>query len=163
MAVYSLTNYQLIVEIPDTMKKFLTYDESSKGLVFGGSGSYLESFEIDLTSDTWEVKGDYTGSWIHTMNGNRTGTCSVSLNQVSRNTKLLNTLVNLYYLKSDINGSFNNLLAFPTITLYNLQTNEAIVECTDCFLKRAPSRKYGTEAQNETWEFVCGQIIIKSN
>lgn len=160
MAVYSLTHYQVVVEVPQSIKKYLSSKDAEKGLVFGGSGSYLESIDVKVNNDTYTVKGDYTGSYIHTLNGDRTGECNLTINQVSKSGKVLYKLINLYFNKTDDNGALLQTVSFPSITVINLRTNEKVAEAREAFLKRPADLKFTNEAVTQEWSFVCGEVII---
>lgn len=155
--IYSLTEYQVNISLPEKMASLIKQNEIS----LGGSGSYLESIEIRLNSDTWTVKGDSTGSYIHTLNADRTGSFSLTLNQVSSTSKLLYFLFNVYFEKIDENAPYLNLYPFSLITVKNLKTGQIVATMTDSFIKKIPDKKYGAEAQTETWEFNCGIVQIK--
>lgn len=162
--VYSLTHYQLTIQIPDSMKQYLSEDIKNKGLIIGGSGSYLESIEISQTTDTWTVKGDATGSYIHTMNADRTGEVTVNISQLSEASNILRNLNNTYFNKlENTKSGFINLDSFPLITLTNIKSNKVIAECKDCFIKKAVNKSIAAEASNESWIFTCGEITIKGN
>ena len=152
--IYSLLHYQTEIKLPDTLARIVGKDS----IIIGGQGSYLESVEVVLNSDTWSVKGDSTGSYIHTFNGDKTGEVHLTINQVCKESKLFHKLMISYHL-SNLNKFIENQI-FTEIIVRNSATNETIAKCKDCVIKKVVDKKFSNEAQNETWNFVCGEVDV---
>ena len=117
--IYSLLHYQTEIKLPDTLARIVGKDS----IIIGGQGSYLESVEVVLNSDTWSVKGDSTGSYIHTFNGDKTGEVHLTINQVCKESKLFHKLMSSYYL-SNLNKFIENQTFTEIIVRINKRPKE---------------------------------------
>ena len=152
--IYSLLHYQTEIKLSESIARLIGKDS----IIIGGEGSYLESVEIVRNSDAWTVKGDSTGSYIHTFNGDKTGEVHLTINQVCKESKIFHKLMSSYYL-NNLNKSNENQI-FSEIIVRNSNTNEIIAKCKDCVIKKVVDKKFSNEAQNETWNFICGEVDI---
>lgn len=157
MAVYSLTHFIVNISLPESMRELLT-SKQKESLTIGGSGSFIESITIRTTTDNWQVKGDATGSYIHTFNADRTGEVELSISQVATQSKLFSKLMNIYFSKIDEKDGYRKLEAFPLIQVQDIKTGEIVAECKDAFIKKPAEKKYSSEAQNDTWIFAAGVV-----
>ena len=152
--IYSLLHYQTEIKLSESITRLIGKDS----IIIGGEGSYLESIEVVRNSDAWTVKGDSTGSYIHTFNGDKTGEVHLTINQVCKESKIFHKLMSSYYL-NNLNKSNENQI-FSEIIVRNSNTNEIIAKCKDCVIKKVVDKKFSNEAQNETWNFICGEVDI---
>lgn len=148
MARYSLAKYILTVSIPDN----LVAEFGDRSVSIGGEGSYTDSITITRSVETWTTEGDSTGSYVHNQNLNKTGTAEVSLNQLSPQIAKFKTLCNLY---SNADAEYDGL----TLELSDTAGN-VIATCNDCLINKIPDQQFQATAQNQSWVFTCGQIII---
>ena len=142
---YSLADYILTVAIPPSVASEFGLDTIS----IGGEGSYVGSIDIDKPTSLYSTEGDSTGSWIHNKNLNKTGSVSVSLNQLAPQVEQLKNLFKIYEKSSTISEG---------LTLQLTNEEETIAVCTDCYIQRVPTQSFGPTAQTQTWSFTCGRI-----
>lgn len=145
---YSLTKRILTIKIPESVaSKF-----GVNAISIGGSGSYLDSISLSFNSDLWSVKGDVTGGHIFDRNDDETGTCTVTLSQLSDRVRQLITLTNIYKQSKDIEDGL-------TIELRE-SNGDVIATCNDCMPQRIPNQDFAAQSGNQSWTFLCGQIVI---
>lgn len=144
--IYSLSSYILTVAIPSGFASQFGADTIS----VGGEGSYLDNMSVS-TKDIWSMTTDATGGYVHEKSLDRSGTMSVTLNQMSDKVNLFRTLCNLYY-----NSSIED--AGLTLTLTD-SNNEVIVTMEDCVISKIPDLDLGETSATQEWSFNCGKII----
>lgn len=145
---YSLLDYVLTISLPTKLRTALGITTIS----VGGEGSYLDNFTFAMATNTWAVKGDATGSWIHEKSNDRTGTASITLNMMSPQIMVLTRLFNTYF-------TADNVAEGVTITLSDAASN-TVVTCNDCFVQKLPDLTIKASPDTREWNFVCGQIIL---
>lgn len=146
---YCLANYILAIDITDPEARTIFGDT----ITIGGNGSYLDNITISRTNNIYEVAGDNTGSYIFNKNLNKTGTITISINQLHDNITIFKRLVNYCY-EHDMEPL--------TISLRTNNSNplniETIATCTDCLLQGTPNQSFGNTATTQIWTFICGII-----
>lgn len=145
--IYSLNKYKVIIDIPQKLQSLF----GKNSLSIGGNGSYLESIEVRTNNDLWTVKGDYVGSYVHTMNRDKTGEITITLSQLSDYAILFHRLIESYY----------NTTSYDYIkTITVMEGDKIVATITDSMLKKVVDKRFGTEAQTESWTFVSGEITF---
>lgn len=142
---YSLSNYILTIKTKDT-ELFNIFKE----LTVGGQGTTVGSISIQMNASLFETTSFPTGGWVHSKNLDRTGTVSVTLNQLSNIVAKFKQLMNAYY-ATDCDSL--------TMTISDLDGNE-VASCEDCFPTKFPNQEYAEKAASQTWSFTCGKISI---
>ena len=149
MMQYSLANYKLTVKIPDSLASSLMVNERNE-ITIGGQGSYLSSITISHNANLWSLKGDSTGSYVYNKNLDRTGQVDVSLNMLASQVSQFKILCDLYYMsETDYDGL--------TLTVTS-NDGKLVVTCYDCLLQKIPDQEFQSEAQDQTWTFLCGKV-----
>lgn len=183
-ARYTLSDYFLVLKLPSKLVKIingegsdatsyslsrndnfdiingLTDDSglalnSQTTLLLGGEDSYVGSISFQYKTNAWEVTGDPTGSWVHTKNRDRTGTCNLSMNQVAYKGALLIKIFNIYYKDTD-----SDLLEGFDIYVTDRQGRKLMSAC-DCYVQTVPSMEYGSTPRDLSWTFNCGRITYE--
>lgn len=185
MARYSLSDYILVVTIPSEIKSLFSIGTTSDGQTtskdetsfsIGGNNSYTGSVTVSYKTDQWITTGDATGSWVHTMSRDRTGTVSVSINQVSDRIKTLIRLCQAYY---DLNSSqnigennaFDGTASFSdkdvssvsrgiTLTV-NDRNNNVLCTCLDCYITKIADQQFAASPNDQNWSFTSGRITFE--
>lgn len=155
--VYSLADAQAIIKIPDVIPENVI---SLRNLTIGGpgemgEGSFTNSITITRTSNLFSTTGDATGSWVHNKNLDRTGTCVISISQISDTIVKLSQLCNAF---ESIQGNYPGM----TISIVS-SANDAgmpIAICEDCYITKIPDQSLGTTSANQSWSFTCGRISL---
>lgn len=158
MKVYSLTDYRVVVILPKKLSNII----GKNSFTLGGPQSYLESISIRNNEDAFSVKGDSTGSYVHTFNANRTGEVELSINQLATESMLLSKVFSAYFNKKIQDGIYHVLESIEMIRIINARTNEIVAEAKDSFIKKHTEKKFGNESQYETWTFVSGEVEFYS-
>lgn len=141
---YSLADYILSIKANDSrLSLFGT-------VTVGGEGNALDSVQIELDGNMWETTSYATGAWVHDKNLSRSGRISISLSQLSDQVAKFKQLTNIFY-----SGDYQGL----TVTLSD-STGSKIATCTDCYFVKIPNQKFGSKAENQTWELTSGKIIF---
>ena len=147
MAKYALAKYVATISLPATVANAFGMNSIS----IGGSGSYTDSISINYNEDMWKVEGDATGSYVMNRNDNKTGSIELNINQLSDKVKQLITLCNVYKSSDEIDEGLTIEVRSTDGTM--------IATCNDCMPQRIPSQVMGATATNQTWTFVCGEVI----
>lgn len=142
---YSLAKYILSIAIPTELVPFF-----GETLSIGGQGSYLGQITLSLNENLWSTSGDYTGSFVHNKNLNKTGSCTVSIQQISEMISKFKTLCNVFYNNDE---DYDGL----TLTLSTLDQTK-IATCESCFIQKIPDQNFGTTSASQDWVFTCGAI-----
>ena len=145
MKRYSLANYILSIDSSDASIKSMFGTIS-----IGGEGSYLGSVVVSQNKNMWETKGFATGAWVQDKNLDRTGTCTVQLQQLSSEVQKLIRLFNVYYA-----GNYGG----ATITLADIFGNK-VATCTDCYIQKAADQSFAESSENQSWTFTCGKVAF---
>lgn len=148
MARYSLADYSITVKLPSN----LAAEFGVETISVGGENSYTSSISVAMNSSLWSTSGDNTGSFVHTKNLDRTGTCSVSLNQMSTQVAKFIRLCNIFYRTTE---EYDGL----TITV-NSSQNIPVCICDDCYINKIPDQSFGNTPSDQTWQFTCGRITF---
>ena len=146
MAVYSLANYKMTITSSDV--NLISVFGAS--MTIGGNGSQVGNFSVSLNDSIHKKQTYATGGYVFSKSYDRSGTISVSLNQLSDEVGKFKNLVKLYY-----GGDYGTL----TIVLTNNE-NEKVVECIDCLPKEIPTQSFGSDASSQNWSFEVGKITI---
>lgn len=144
MAVYSLADYTVAIT------KIIS-EARLDSIRIGGQGSMLETISIDRPTNVYETNGDSTGGYVHNKSYNKTGTVSLTLNQLSSNVSKFISLCNIYA-RPDV-----DIQEGLTMTLTDSQ-GEIVATCIDCMPQRIPEQSFGSTAATQTWTFTCGII-----
>lgn len=150
---YSLSSYILTIHFKDQKMRSIFGEKVS----VGGQGSFLESFSFSGSDNMYQVQGDSMGSYVHNKSLDRTGQCSITINQVSDLNKIFLTFLNSC-LVSDVTPNEGLTDESVTITLSDANS-KLVVTCNDCYLKGRPTLSLGGTATTRTWTFECGEII----
>lgn len=162
---YSLSDYIVAVQIPDSLRDVFSgnvssaYDADANMITLGGDGSHTGSITIARETAQWSTEGDPTGSWVHSQNKDKHGTITVEINQVSDRVRLLMRLYETYY-SADANTDGLTLTVYKAI---NSTDSKTIAVCTDCYLESTPDLTYGETAATQGWEFTCGRIDMNGD
>lgn len=140
---YSLTNYILSIDPNDSAIKQMFGTVS-----IGGEGSYLDSITLSNASNIFDTQGYATGGWVHNKSNDRHGTATISLNQLSDRVSRFIQLAKL-----SLSGDYEGF----TLSLSDINGNK-IATCVDCYITKIPDQTFTASAQNQSWEFTCGQI-----
>lgn len=142
MATYSLASYTLAFSELEPGTTLTNYS-------VGGSGSMMDSITISRPTEVYTTEGDPTGGYVHNKSLNKTGTVSLTLNQLSKQISTLTTLLGIYT-NADVEKGFN-------MTLRDSQGND-VARCIDCLPQGYPEQVYGNTATTQTWVITCGEI-----
>lgn len=149
MAKYSLSKYILSIK-PSTDLASAINDFGT--ISIGGEGSYLDNITITPNGRLWSTTGFATGGWVHDKNLDRTGTVSITLNQMSDAVQKFIRLCETFY-ESDYDGF--------TLTLTTNEVDKKVVAtCIDCYIQQIPAQAFQASAQTQTWTFTCGKITF---
>lgn len=118
----------------------------------GGQGSFLGSLNISWNADTWSQQMDATGSGSYSKNYDRSGTITLSLNQVSEKTILMDRLFQSYHLSDS-----DDIVYKVTIS----RGSKTLVEASYCVLKKLPEYVAEEEAGVRAYEFLSMLIDPK--
>ena len=140
---YSLTNYILSIEPNDSAIK-----QMFGTISIGGEGSYLDTITISNAENIYSTQGYATGGWVHNKSLDRHGTASLTLNQLSDRVARFIQLAKL-----SLSGDYAGF----TLSLSDINGNK-ICTCVDCYIMKIPDQSFASSAQNQTWDFTCGQI-----
>lgn len=140
---YSLANYILSIEPNDNEIKRLFGT-----IAIGGEGSVLNTITLSHINPMFSTTGYATGGWVHTKSLDRHGTVSLTINQLSDKIGKFIQLVTLF-ISHDYDGF--------TLSLSDTNGNK-IATCIDCYISKIPEQSFKESAEEQTWEFTCGQI-----
>lgn len=150
---YSLSDYTFVITLP---AGGITYGSTTLTgqLKLGGpgnnnNGSFLGDVSVTRKELTWNTSGDYTGSWVHSKNLNRTGTITLNINQVSDDSIRLYMLTNVYE---------NNAAVTEGLAIEIIKDGQSVVKATDCMVTKPADLPIGGTAANLRWEFSCGKV-----
>lgn len=146
MKRYSLANYIASIEPQDEKLKSMFGTIS-----IGGQGSYLGSIKLSLSADLWSTKGFATGAWIHDKNLDKTGTCTITLHQLSSEVIAFIRMCNVYY-----TGDY----AGCTIAVSDAQGNK-VATCEDCYITKIADQEFSNESADQDWGFTCGKVSFQ--
>ena len=144
--VYSLANYKLSISINDVVLR----TAFGSALTVGGNGSQLESMTVSPNANIFDIESYATGGYVFNKSYDRSGSVSVTLNQLSDEIGKFKNLINMYY-----SGDYGAL----TIVLTNNE-NEKVIECVDCLPTKIPDQQFQSTAQTQTWGFSVGKITV---
>lgn len=144
MKRYCLANYILTADIPEDI------GFGSQSVSIGGEGSYLDTITVHLNSSLFSTQGDNTGAWVHIKNLDKTGTVTISINQMSDKIASFKALMNIY-------NNMDSDAAGMTLTLRD-SLNNTICVCEDCVIENIPDQAFGSTPTTQTWTFLCGRI-----
>lgn len=144
MKRYCLANYILTADIPEDI------GFGSQSVSIGGEGSYLDTITVHLNNSLFSTQGDNTGAWVHIKNLDKTGTITITINQMSDKIASFKALMNIYSnMDSDVAGM--------TLTLRD-SLNNTICVCEDCVIENIPDQSFGSTPATQTWTFLCGKV-----
>jgi len=146
---YSLSKYIVGITLPNEIRTNLGIDQDS--ISIGGSGTYLGEINISRNNPMWQTNGTPTGGYTHNQSLDRTGTVSVTLNQLSEVVSKLKRIFNLFYNIDTEKGM--------TITISDSYGN-IIATGDDCYIVNIPDQTFGETAATQTWEFTAGVVDI---
>ena len=157
---YALTDYILTLTIPDNS----LIPETIRGQQFAiggagvsGEGSFLGEIALSRNKDAWETEGDYTGSWVHNKNNDKTGECKVQIRQVSDTVIQLAQICAIF---ESIQDAVEGLkLQVTSAYVDNTSGTNIIATCNDCYIKKLADITFGDTAALQDWTFTCGQIF----
>lgn len=144
--VYSLANYKVAISINDSILKTAFGDV----LTVGGNGSQLESMSVDFNASIFSKQTYSTGGYVFDKSYDRSGSLSITLNQLSEEVGKFKNLINMYYA-----GDYETL----SIVLTNNE-NEKVIEMIDCLPSKIPTQQFQSSAQTQTWGFEVGRITV---
>ena len=147
MKRYSLANYILSIE-----PKSSTIKSMFGTISIGGQGSYLGSISLSVSGTLWTTKGFATGAWVHDKDLDRTGTCKVTLHQLSNEVLKFIKLCNIYY-----GGDYDGC----TLAVSDAKGNR-IALCEDCYISDFPDQTFGKESTSQDWSFTCGKVTFQA-
>lgn len=150
MKKYALANYQIAISINDNQLRSLFSDE----IVIGGTGTYMGNISVSRNNNVYEVEGDNTGSYIFNQNLNKTGTVTLSINQLSDDVIKLKRIVEWCY-THEISPFTITVRSNATERDSNVKT---VCTCNDCLVQGIPPQSFGNTATTQTWTFICGEI-----
>lgn len=145
---YSLASYKITITAKDpSINQF--FGANGQGLTIGGQGTTVGSIDLSYANPQWSMRSYKTGGYVHEKSFSRSGTVSVTLNQLAPEISIMKTVCNQFFGTDDLDGL--------TITLTDTFGN-AIANCIDCFIEGIPDQRHGESAQDQTWSFLCGNI-----
>lgn len=115
----------------------------------GGEGSYTESITLSNNGNLFTTAPFATGAWVHNKSLDKTGTCTMSLSQLSRQVAKLLKFCMIYY-----SGNYDG----STITVSDISGNR-VATCSDCYPQKFPDQVFGESSANQSWVFTCGKIV----
>lgn len=160
---YSLADYQLVIGIPTIIAQNLNLKDEFGNLLNNisiggpgenGEGSFVGKISAKRNKDLWTTEGDYTGSWVHNKNLDRTGEIELEINQISDKVIELIQLCKIY--ESVQTGTEGLTL---TILGSSEDNGQPLFTGNDCLITKLPDFPLGSEADSLTWTFTCGQIL----
>ena len=146
MEIYSLANYKLTLTSDDPTI-IATFGES---ISIGGQGKKIGSISINQTNSPYALKSFETGGYYYDKTLDRSGTITISLNQLAEEVAKFKTLLNLYY-----TGDYNGFTAVLTTN-----ENVKVAECIDCLMTNVPNQSFGGSTGSQEWQFGTGQITF---
>ena len=124
------------------------------------AGSYMGEIKITRAVEAFTTEGDYTGSYVHNRNLNKTGTVELTIRQVSDKILQLLYIANAY--EGALLKNFRSSGKGLTITVqvgsnYN-GVQDTFITCSDCMINKIPDQVYGETAATQDWTFTAGII-----
>ena len=142
---YSLSDYTLSIS-----HSYGSYVQNP--ITIGGQGSAIGSIEISVDGTLWSTKGYATGAWVHNKNLDRTGTVTISINQLSSSVSYFATICKLYY---------QNTSDKPMTLILKGRDQKLIASMGDCYIQKIPSQSFGESANDQSWTFTCGTVTFE--
>ena len=154
MARYSLARYILTLTLPADFDATFTAAFGSV-VSIGGEGSMMNNIKVTQNNNLWETEGDVTGGYVHNQNLDRTGTCEVTIKQVSEAVAKFIRLCNCFY-TSD--------LPYSKGVYIQVKDNEGnvVATCEDCFIQKPADQEFADKAGDQSWIFTCGKVVFNS-
>lgn len=147
---YSLSDYILSVTLPSTLAATVL-GSPNETLSIGGEQSYVGGITVSFSKNTWETTGDYTGSYVHVLNKDRTGTIQIDINQVSDAVTRLIRIFELYY-----SGNYDGC----TLSVTDATDNKEVCRAESCLIQKIPDQQMSESPQDQQWVFTCGRITF---
>lgn len=147
--VYSLSKYKLAIQLPESFAASVGLNDNNS-IVIGGEGSYLDTISYEYTADMYTTKGDATGSYVHDKNLDKSGTVTITINQMAPQIAMFKKVINLYY---QAGNDYDGL----QLSLKDLSGQE-IMSAESCFFVKIPNQDLGQESANQSWNITCGRI-----
>lgn len=148
MKRYALADYLLTISIPTEIAS----DFGAETITIGGEGSYLDSLTISSSTELFQTKGDATGGWVHVKNLDRSGTITLTIQQVSDDVAKLKRLFNVFYsLSTESDGL--------TLTIKSSVSNNVVAICNDVVIAKVPDQSFSSDVATQQWTLNAGQIV----
>lgn len=147
MKRYCLANYILTVNVPESINLGIS------SISIGGEGSYLNNITVLMNKAAYEISTDDTGSWVYNKSLDKSGSISLTINQMSDKVAILKKLL-LIYSKSDVDTEGLTLSLRDT-------ANNTIFIAEDCMLGKLPEQVFSTTAGTQNWSFNSGRISFE--
>lgn len=143
---YSLADYIVSIEPNDSSIR-----NALGNITIGRDGlaNGVEQASISYKDSLFDTQSYATGAWVHNKNLSRVGTITISLCQVDTITDRLTKLCKMYYSISDYSGVTINV---------SKRDGTKVASCVDCYPVKISDRQFQENAQNNEWQFTCGQI-----
>lgn len=143
MKRYALANYIVTITVPSALSDMFS------DITIGGQGKAIGSISVNRQGSIYSVKGYATGGYVFDKNLNRTGSVSISINQMSDEVVKLIRLFNAYYA-----GDYDGM----TISIKDNLNNKTVANCIDCMPSSIPNQSFGESAADQEWSLDCGEI-----
>lgn len=117
------------------------------------AGGAKEGVSIARTGDANVMLTGGDGSWSHSLQGDKSGTVTITLLKTSTINQALQNLFD-YQRASSRNWGRN------TIVITDKARGD-VITCLGCAFVKDPDTKYATEAGTNEWVFHCGRIDKK--
>lgn len=149
---YSLANYYITISSDDSELQRIFIGQDGETISIGGQGNCIGDISISRDKDMYSIDSYNTGGYVFNKNLDASGSVSISINQLSDVVSKFKELCNILY-----NGDYEPL----TISVYDSYV-EPVAECRDCYPKKIPEQSFKNESEDQTWEFLVGQIIFRN-
>lgn len=157
---YALTDYILTITIDENSAlpgiSGTSYSIGGPGL--SGQGSFIGGITLTRNEQAWSTAGDYTGSWVHNKNNNKTGTCQLDINQISDDVIRLAQICAIYESVQESVPGFS--IQIKAAYKNSISGSDVVATCNDCYIQKIPDLKLANEADIQEWVFTCGQILF---
>lgn len=141
---YSLADYIVSITPPTAAQGIFSPIE------IGGNGKYVGSINVSYSNNMYDVESYSTGAYVFNKNLSRTGTVSISLNQLCEEVALLKRMTSVLF-DNDFDGF--------TIAIRQ-RDNATVASCVDCYPSKIPDQAMENTAQMQSWQFVAGKITM---
>lgn len=141
---YSLADYIVSIAPPEAAQGVFSE------IKIGGNGNYIGSVNVSFSNNLYELESYATGAYVFNKNLSRSGTVSISLNQLCEEVALLKRMINTLY--GEDHDAF-------TITIQQRGTN--VVSCVGCYPSKIPDQAMEATAQMQQWQFLVGEITLE--